>query len=77
MIYYRKSKNVDREFFRIEKDLVTRVELKEKSALVQTADNWVARSMATDEYVTVPSTQEEFEAAHKEALAINTLMRIV
>jgi hypothetical protein len=77
MPQYRKSKFVNREFFKIDGDTVIRVLVKEKDMSVQIADNYIIRSICNDEYSTVECSEEEFNVAHRNALACCSIGKIV
>lgn len=74
---YRRSKS-GHQFLRIEGNAVTAVVNKEKIAAVSHQDNAMLAEcylLETDTYR--KATEEEFNKAHAEALAICTLMKIV
>lgn len=76
-VQYRKSKNSNREYVRIENGEITSVVNKQMVALISHQDNAMLAEccLLDDDYV--DCTEEEFKKAHADALAIVTMMRIV
>ena len=74
---YRRSKNSNREFIRINGNEITSVVNKQKVALISHQDNAMLAEccLADDDYV--PVTEAEFHRAHMDALAICSTMKIV
>jgi hypothetical protein len=66
MTEYRKQGR--RMFYKIQGEQVTRVLNREKTALIEHANHWVAFETATDPYDTEVCTEQEFKEAYEEAL---------
>jgi hypothetical protein len=74
---YRKAKNA-KVFYRIDGYNVATITIKEKRITIDVVqDLWTVAATATDSDTTIESTEAEFNAAHKLANPVCSMLKIV